>query len=295
MTVSASTPTWTVAQASSRDCQVPRSFRPCRSSRLRRFSPQSLDPKTETSTACRFVAPCSRSWGSPGFRLLYGFWPPADLVGPLFEVIPTGVHPSKLFPLQQPSARHRAPLLRRGGPSREGGARSPSGVPSRRWSVASPFPCCHGFVLRVLDLKAFIHRRVRCRYTTFPSRPARCSHGLWIDSFGCLPRAKRRPARQGWSFHRGRFQTASASVATRVWRGRQDLGLSGSERADAGTDPKVGGPPARLAGSPKTATLPVRPVAPKGRPGSVASASVVPKVDLGRARIRTPKGSDLSR
>lgn len=35
-------------------------FRPCRSSRLRRFSPR---------TRCRFVAPCSRPWGSPGFRL----------------------------------------------------------------------------------------------------------------------------------------------------------------------------------------------------------------------------------
>ena len=40
--------------------------------------------------------------------LLYGFWPPADLVGPLFEAFPTGVDPSKLFPLQQPSTRHRA-------------------------------------------------------------------------------------------------------------------------------------------------------------------------------------------
>jgi hypothetical protein len=35
-------------------------FRPCRFSRLRRLSPH---------TRCRFVAPCSRSWGSPGFKL----------------------------------------------------------------------------------------------------------------------------------------------------------------------------------------------------------------------------------
>ena len=34
-------------------------FRPCRFSRLRRLSPR---------VRCRFVAPCSRSWGSPGFR-----------------------------------------------------------------------------------------------------------------------------------------------------------------------------------------------------------------------------------
>lgn len=44
-----------------------------------------------------------------------------------------------------------------------------------------------------------------------------------------------------------RFQTVAVSITTREWRGRQDLGMSGSERADAGTDPKVGGPavPAR--------------------------------------------------
>jgi hypothetical protein len=35
-------------------------FRPCRFSRLRRLSPR---------VRCRFVAPCCRSWGSPGFRL----------------------------------------------------------------------------------------------------------------------------------------------------------------------------------------------------------------------------------
>jgi len=35
-------------------------FRPCRFSRLRRFAPR---------TRCRSVAPCSRSWGSPGCRL----------------------------------------------------------------------------------------------------------------------------------------------------------------------------------------------------------------------------------
>ena len=36
------------------------SFRPCRFSRLRRLAPR---------TRCRSVAPCSRSWGSPGCRL----------------------------------------------------------------------------------------------------------------------------------------------------------------------------------------------------------------------------------
>jgi hypothetical protein len=36
------------------------SFRPCRFSRLRRLAPR---------TRCRSVAPCSRSWGSPGCKL----------------------------------------------------------------------------------------------------------------------------------------------------------------------------------------------------------------------------------
>lgn len=34
--------------------------------------------------------------------------------------------------------------------------------------------------------------RVRCRSTAFPLHWARCSHGLWIVTFGCLPRTGRR-------------------------------------------------------------------------------------------------------
>jgi hypothetical protein len=122
--------------------------------------------------------------------------------------------------------------------------------------------------------------------------PARCSHGLWIDSFGCLPRpffeGRRRPA-----FYRAvppeRFHPTPASVATREWRGRQGLGLSGSVRA--GSDPKIGSLPVRLAGSPKTAALPVRLVAPKGtRIGRVAL-----RPEGRRSRVRShPEGSVLT-
>jgi hypothetical protein len=156
-------------------------------------------------------------------------------------------------------------------------------------------PCRHGFVHRVLDLRAFIHRRVRCRSRTFPPCPARCSHGLWIDSFRCLPRASfggwRRPV---WVVPPRRLQTASASIAIREWRGRQGLGLSGSARLDAGADPKVGGPPVQLACSPKTAALPVRPVRPEGR-------TRIGRVGVGRPEgrpqprpVRTPKDSAVT-
>jgi len=68
-TVTASTPAWAVAQTSVRDCHVPNVFRSCRSSRLQRFSPQRADPKIHPSTACGFVAPRNRPWGSPRFGL----------------------------------------------------------------------------------------------------------------------------------------------------------------------------------------------------------------------------------
>jgi len=65
---SASTPAWAVAQTSARDCHVPCSFRSCRSSRLQRFPPQRMDPRTHPSTDRGFVAPRSRPWGSPSFK-----------------------------------------------------------------------------------------------------------------------------------------------------------------------------------------------------------------------------------
>jgi hypothetical protein len=44
-------------------------FRPCRSSRLRRFPPQRASLQAGRSLALRrFVAPCSRPWGSPCFE-----------------------------------------------------------------------------------------------------------------------------------------------------------------------------------------------------------------------------------
>jgi len=44
----------------------------------------------------------------------------------------------------------------------------------------------------LVDLKALFHRRVRVGREAFPLHAARCSHGLWIDTFRCLPRTWRR-------------------------------------------------------------------------------------------------------
>jgi len=70
-TVLASTPVRTVARTLVWNRHVPDSFRSCRSSRLQRFTPQgSSFRRSRTSTARRFVAPCSRSGGPPRFQLL---------------------------------------------------------------------------------------------------------------------------------------------------------------------------------------------------------------------------------
>lgn len=82
----------TVARPSAERCHSLDSFRPCRSSRLRRFPPRA--PR-------RSVAPCTRSWGSVRF-------------GPWSSISPRGVtdspapprnrasHPSELSPRRPP-------------------------------------------------------------------------------------------------------------------------------------------------------------------------------------------------
>jgi len=58
-----------VAFPSDRTLPGPISFRSCRSSRLQRFPPQELSSRTKRALAARrFVAPCSRPWGSPCFQ-----------------------------------------------------------------------------------------------------------------------------------------------------------------------------------------------------------------------------------
>jgi hypothetical protein len=66
-------------------------FRPCRSSRLRRFSPR---------VPCRSVAPCTRSWGSVRFRLLC--CAPCGSTSNLSPPRDRASHPSELSPRPQP-------------------------------------------------------------------------------------------------------------------------------------------------------------------------------------------------
>lgn len=109
---------------------IPNPFRSCRSSRLQRFSPQRVDPKTHPSTACGFVAPRSRPWGSPRFRLPvppFGFTRPEGRgpEGPMESSPVAKTLRSVSLPGSRRPNRHRASSFRIR-------LRSPVGVPSRR-------------------------------------------------------------------------------------------------------------------------------------------------------------------
>jgi hypothetical protein len=100
-------------------------FRPCRSSRLRRFTPR---------THRRFVAPCTRSWGSVRFRL---HRPGHLAVARTISTFPeTALHTLQSFPLDHSRTA------------------SPRPLPSHRSSASR---------MKLSDPKAFLRRRVRCR------------------------------------------------------------------------------------------------------------------------------------
>ena len=87
-----------------------------------------------------------------------------------------------------------------------------------------------------------------------------------LDRHDPMPAARtRRAGRQMPSVPPGGAKPLQVSRLPRGTRRQRFSALSGSERPDAASDPepegpKVGRPPVRFAGSPKTATLPVRPV-----------------------------------
>jgi hypothetical protein len=159
----------------------PCSFRPCRSSRLRRFAPR--DPR-------RSVAPCTRSWGSVRF-------------GPrrcAHLSVRRDAHPSpepRITPFRAFS------LVR----SRTA---SPRPLPSRHPSGATPTPKCDR---ALADLRALLCRRVRYRgpalppgsdpmlsWASFPSRvlPEFSSTPLAVRRGSSdLPWALAHPARAG--------------------------------------------------------------------------------------------------
>lgn len=212
MTVSASTPIWTVAQTSARDCHVPDSFRSCRSSRLQRFPPQRPDPKVGPSTACGFVAPRSRPWGSPCFQLPSTLrWRDPKVAR---EAFPSSEDPSKRFPLRQPDHLVTAPPPRGFGCVHR--VACPLVVGCRRVRVATdpPAPRPQGFVPPKSPLRSE-------SVATFRSLDA--PMGFWSNTSRCLPRVKR------WTEKFSPFPCGSNSVqGSRISRegwGRQSLGF----------------------------------------------------------------------
>jgi hypothetical protein len=190
-TVAASTPAWAVAQASVRDCHIPNVFRSCRSSRLQRFPPQRADPKTRPFDSLRVCCTPQPAMGFTTFRTPWSASRPSldpkvvDLTvqGESSPVANT-LRSVPLLDSLRP-CRHRVSSFRTR-------PRTPAGVPSRRFEPCS-LPCRHGALLcsptsglSSVEESVAAARRFRCA-------PARCSLGLWIDSFPILPRVSRRP------------------------------------------------------------------------------------------------------
>jgi len=171
------------------------------------------------------------------------------------EIFPSGEDPSKLSPLRQPSSASPLPPSSRRGSAFTARTCPPAVIASHRRRVATPAGTR-------FDLRAFIRRRVRCIREVLPPRGARCSHGLWIEHVPCLPRQS--PARRGRApFRRAVSWTAAGVPHPRAGRRQRFSAVSGSEGADACIRPEGRRAPVRLAGSPKTATLPVRPSLPR--------------------------------
>ncbi len=147
--------------------------------------------RSARSTACRFVAPCSRSWGSPSFGLPWHSLAAVPSTRRSWtrrsgEVLPCGEYPSKRSPPRQPSTMPSPRLVL------SDGSRSPAGVPSRRSSRAR---------FRVATVRCSTRRPqgvfpprspLRSRDVA-AARPLDAPLGFWIDSFPMLPRESRRP------------------------------------------------------------------------------------------------------
>jgi hypothetical protein len=228
-TVAASTPVWAVAQASVRDCHIPNVFRSCRSSRLQRFPPQRADPKTRPFDSLRVCCTPQPAMGFTTFRTPWSASRPSldpkvvDLTvqGESSSVADT-LRSVPLLDSLRP-CRHRVSSFRTR-------PRTPAGVPSRR-SERCSLPCRHGALLcsptsglSSVEESVAAARRFRCA-------PARCSLGLWIDSFPMLPRVSRRPDVAGrFALRAIRFGVPDPNV-----EGRQGVSaLSGSVRPTVG-------------------------------------------------------------
>jgi hypothetical protein len=95
----ASSPGRAEARPSARSCHAPNMFRPCRSSRLRRFTP------LDTQQVCCTLHP---ALGFATFPVCFLSF--ARRLGAGGLPFPVAPHPSKLSPSQQVAVRHRAPI-----------------------------------------------------------------------------------------------------------------------------------------------------------------------------------------
>jgi hypothetical protein len=162
-------------------------------------------------------------------------------------------------------------------------------LPPFRVALACVSPRC---AARPVDLRALFHRGVRCVYTTLPSCIARCSHGLWINTFRCchaafyvappcVPKFR-------WMF-RPAVPTAVASPEPSV-EGRQRVSaLSGSEQPMLVSASEDAAPAGLVRWQPEDcyASSPARPIPRRERSESVAIGSGVSRRrHLGRASSR---------
>ena len=289
-TVPASTPTWTVVQASARDCHVPNTFRSCRSSRLQRLPPQESDPRTRPLDGPRV---CCTPQPAVGFATFPIPGRPHGLPRPEGRLrnLPQWRGPFEAS--SSPGSR----TTRHRGPSR--GARSPDGVPSRRWTscaavrVATVRRLCprpQGF----LPPGEFVACAPRCRDAQLDAPMGFGSTRSDACHARGAPDGRYRP------FHPAAPNRSRCPVSREGREGKDSRLRLAPRWADAGAGPgpktKVGVPPVRLAGSPKTATLPVRPAGSRrSRPGSVAAIQVIPKDGLdprSAAPRRAPPSAD---
>jgi hypothetical protein len=136
---SVSTPGRAEALPSARACQHPSAFRPCRSTRLRRFAPLST---------LQVYCTLQPAMGFARFRAAQGSVPSEEGASPS-AAVPTGADPPEVFPRRQPlrvTAAVALPPLRRS-------CRSPS---------ARVATCFRSAFASALDLRALLHQRVRC-------------------------------------------------------------------------------------------------------------------------------------
>ena len=250
---------------------IPDSFRSCRSSRLQRFPPQRVDPRTHPSTACRFVAPCSRPWGSPRFRLPgppFGFPRPEGRgpEGPMESSPVAKTLRSFSLPGSRRPNRHRAFSFR----SR---LRSPVGVPPRRSSCVRFRVATVRYALS--RPRGFVPPRSPLRWRSV-SAAYRSMLPWALISTRSDAAARFRAVQTSWTFRRA--SELAWRPRTRTSWGRQSVSaLSGSSRPKPDRVPE---------GSERNRSR----VAPAHPEGSASAASVATPKGSKDADGSTPKG-----